>query len=84
MDDEPVPVFSRDPLSKLLQRPFCRRVGGDIAVDDPTCPDFDDHEDVKDAKRRRHHNEEIASHDRRRMVSQKRQPSLRRIGRATG
>jgi hypothetical protein len=63
MNDETIPVLSWDALPELLQRPFCRRMGGDIAVNNPARPDFDNHENVKDAKGRRHHHEEIAGHD---------------------
>ena len=83
MNDETIPVLSRDALPELLQRPFCRRVRCDIALNNPTRPDFDNYEDVKDAKSRRHHYEEIAGHDRLRMVAHESQPSLRRIGCAT-
>ena len=83
MNDETIPVLSRDALPELLQCPFCSRMAGDIAVNNPARPDFDDHEDVKDVKGRRHHYEEIAGYNRLRMVAHETQPSLRRIGRAT-
>ena len=83
MDDEIIPVLPWNTLPELLQRPFCRRMRGDIAVDNPTRPDFDNREDVKDAKGRRHHYKEIAGHDRLCLVVHESQPSLLWIGRAT-
>jgi hypothetical protein len=81
MNDETVRVLSWDGFSELLQRPFRRRMRRHIAVHNPAYPDFDEHKYVKDAKGRRYDYEEIACHNRLRMITQERQPSLRGIGR---
>src|SRR5882724_7593150 len=82
MNDETVRVLSWNGFSELLQGPFRRRMSRHIAVYNPACPDFDEHKHIEDAKGRRYDNEEIACHDRPRMVTHEGQPSLGGIGRA--
>ena len=49
---------------------------GDIPVEDPTCADLEDEEDIEEAEADRHGREEVTGYDRVRMIPHKRRPPL--------
>lgn len=63
-------------VAQLLARPARTRVCGDIAVNQSPRLLLDDYEYVQQPKRTRHGNEEVAGHDRLRMVSEECRPAL--------
>src|SRR5260370_33744652 len=64
-------------FSKLLQRPGCCGVGGDVEVSDPASSDFQKNEHVENSKGSRHHDEKVASHNGLSMISYEGHPTLR-------
>jgi hypothetical protein len=63
MNHKPVWMVMRQDLSKLLQRPFRRRVRSDVAVDDPPAAQLQDHKYIKDTEGGRDHDKEITCDD---------------------
>ena len=46
VNEKPVSVLARNRLAKLLQRPFCRRMSRNVAVQYHTAPQFQDYADL--------------------------------------
>src|SRR3990172_6168358 len=55
MDHKSVRTVCRKCLPELLQRPFRRRVGGDVVMENPPRAQFQDHTDIQGAERCRDH-----------------------------
>src|SRR5260370_15880145 len=78
VEDESIRPLTRDDLAKLLERPGCRRVSGDIEVSNLARSYLQDDEDIEDSEASGHHNEEITGQYCLCVVSHKRHPALRR------
>ena len=78
VDEEPVRFLSRDGLPELLERPVRGGMSGDVAVSDPACSHFHDHENVQHPKAGCRTDEEITCQQALGMVVNKRHPTLRR------
>ena len=52
--NEPVGLFTRDGLSKLLDRPSCGRMMGHVEVSNPACSYLHDYKHVENSKASRH------------------------------
>ncbi len=63
VEHEPIGLLMHHDFSKLLQRPGCCGVGGDVEVSDPASSDFQKNEHVENSKGSRHHDEKVASHN---------------------
>ena len=74
----------REPFPKLLQRPFRRRVGGHIALQDTSRPEFEHHKHVKELEFGRDCNHEVTRDDRIGMIAHECRPVRgRRSSRST-
>jgi hypothetical protein len=71
-------MIARDRLPKLLNSPFRGWMRGDVAVQDAPCPEFHEKKDVQGSEPSGHDNQEVAGHDRLRVIADKRPPMLRR------
>src|SRR5712692_976762 len=78
VEDESIRLLTRDDFAKLLERPGCRRVSGDIEVFNLARSYFHEDEDIKDSEASGHDDEEIAGQYCLGVVSHKRHPTLRR------
>src|SRR5215472_4489641 len=79
MDDVSISFIANDAPSKLLERPFSRRMTCDVEMKDAPSCDFDDGEDVDQLERSRYHNEEVAGNDPFGMIPHECHPALFRI-----
>src|SRR5215469_15060128 len=82
VDDETIRTIARQGFPELLQRPFRRRMGRDVVVENLAGSDLHDDEDVEGAEGGGDHHEEVAGYDDLCMVSNKGQPALFRVRRA--
>ena len=76
MDQEPIGMIARDGLTKLLYGPECRRMRGNVAVQNSPRADFHDHKDVEDAETRGHDRGKITGDHDVGMISDESFPAL--------
>src|SRR5215831_10819547 len=76
MNEEAVGMTARQRFPELLERPFRRRMGRNVLVDDPAGSNLYDDEDVESTERGRDHHEEVAGHHGLGMVTEEGQPAL--------
>ena len=74
MDREAIRPPVREPFPKLRQRPFRRRVGGHIALQDTSRSEFEHHKHVKELEFGRDCNHEVTSDDRIGMIAHECRP----------
>ncbi len=74
MDREAIRPPVREPFPKLLQRPFSRRVGGHIALQDTSRSEFEHHKHVEELEFGRDCNHEVTSDDRIGMIAHECRP----------
>jgi len=77
MNEEPVFVIARYCFSKLLNRPFGRRMRGHVAVVNATRANLHHDEYIKDAETSCDRNHEVTRQQRLRMISDEGVPVLR-------
>jgi hypothetical protein len=78
MDGEAIRSPVRESFPKLLQRPLRRRMGGHIALQDPSRSDFEHHKHIKELEFGRDGNHEVTSDYRTGMIAHKCRPVLGR------
>src|SRR5882762_5201963 len=78
MDQETVGMIAGNRFAKLLQRPGCRWMRGDVAMHDAPCPDLHQEEHIESSEPGGHHDQEIARDDGLGVIADKRPPVLRR------
>jgi len=78
MDQETVGMIARNRFAKLLQRPGCRWMRGDVAMHDAPCPDLHQEEHIESSEPSGCHDQEIAGDDGLGVIADERPPVLRR------
>jgi hypothetical protein len=78
VNGEAIRPLVRESFPKLLQRPLRRRMGGHIALQDPSRSDFEHHQHIKELQFGRHCNHEVTSDDRIGMIAHECRPMLGR------
>src|SRR5260370_30630377 len=76
--DESIRLLTRDDFAKLLERPGCRWVSGDIELSNLARSYLQDDEDIEDSEANGHDDEEITGQYCLGLGSHKRHPPLRR------
>src|SRR5215475_4927681 len=79
VDDETIRMIARQRFPELLQRPFRRRMGSDVVVENLAGSDLHDNEDVEGTECGGDHHEEVASHHYLGVVVDEGQPALFRV-----
>jgi hypothetical protein len=69
-------AIARKCFSQLLQRPFRRRMFGDIEMYETPGSDLESNEYIKDTEVGRHRHKEVASYNTVRMIPEERRPPL--------
>lgn len=69
MDQKTIRLLVRQPVPKLLYGPFCRRVGGHIAVQDTSRSELKNDKYVEELESSGHCNHEIAGDYRGSMIA---------------
>lgn len=78
VENEPMGSVQWDTVPELLDRPFGCRVVGNVPVQNSSCGDVDEDEDVQPAKRGRDDQEEVAGEDGAGVIDETVRPSLSR------
>src|SRR5215813_11201751 len=78
MDEEAIAVIRRYRFAQLLQGPLCRGMRRDVGMEQAAVGVLNDHKDVEHTKGCSDGDAEVTGHDRLRMVTHKRCPTLRR------
>ena len=84
VNEESIRMTAGECLAELLCGPFCRRVSGDIVVENSSATQFHNDEHVQCAECGGDNDEEVAGDHYLGMVSDEGQPTLLRIGRTHG
>ncbi len=84
MDQETVGMIAGNRFAKLLQRPRCGCMRGDVAMHDAPCPDLHQEKHIESSEPSGYHDQEIAGDDGLGVIADEKASCFRRrVGRYT-